>query len=152
MTLHEPPPLFESANAVMARAISTARRVAASDVPVLLAGESGTGKHVLAAAIHGWSRRRAQPFVVVPRTALANHQHEGELFPCFEGAGKDNCGWLSAADGGTLFFEEVSDLSLAQQAKLVRFLDEHRFEVGAEGDTVEVDARVMAATNRDIEA
>jgi NtrC-family two-component system response regulator AlgB len=152
MTLHEPPPIFESANTVMARAISTARQVAASDVPVLLAGESGTGKHVLAAAIHGWSRRREHAFVTVPRIALANDRHEGELFPSFEGVEKDSCGRLSAADGGTVFFEEVGDLSLAQQATLARFLDEHRSAAGAEGTTVEVDVRVIAATNRNLEA
>ncbi len=152
MMLHEPPPIFESANAVMARALSTARRVAASDVPVLLTGESGTGKHVLAAAIHGWSRRRARPFVAVPHTALTSDRHEGELISYFEGLGKDNYGWLSAADGGTLFFEELGDLSLTQQAKLVHFLDTHRFEVGAEGAAMLIDARVMAATARDIEA
>jgi len=152
MTLHEPPPIFESANATMARAINTARQVAASEVPVLLAGESGTGKHVLAAAIHGWSRRCAQPFVAVPRIPLANGRHEGELFPYFDPPGKDAYAWLSAADGGTLFFEEVGDLSLAQQAKLVHFLDEPRFELGLEGGPVTIDARVIAATNRNLEA
>src|ERR1035437_5836659 len=146
MTPHEPPPIFESANVVMARAVSTARQVAASDVPVLLVGESGTGKHVLAAAIHGWSRRREHSLVTVPRIALVNDRHEGELFPSFEGVEKDSCGRLSAADGGTVFFEEVGDLSLAQQATLARFLDEHRSAAGAEGTTVEVDVRVIAAT------
>lgn len=136
----------------MARAIEIAQRVALSDVTVLLTGEIGTGKHVLATAIHTWSPRHARPFVTVSRSAFAERRHEGELFTYFEGPGKGNYGWLGAADGGTLFFEEVCNLDLVQQAKLIRFLDEHEFEVGDAGEAIAVEARVIAATNRNIEA
>jgi NtrC-family two-component system response regulator AlgB len=148
--LPQPPPLLESANAAMAKALATARQVAASDVPVLLSGESGTGKHVLAAAIHEWSARGAAPFVTVRRTVLSAPRHEGELFPCF-GSSRDDHRWIEAADAGTLFFEEVSDLAPAQQAKLIQLLDEGQFG-GGEGESVEADIRVIAATVRDLDA
>jgi NtrC-family two-component system response regulator AlgB len=145
------PPLLESANAEMARAIATARQVAASDVAVLLSGESATGKHVLAAAIHGWSARCAGPFVVVPRVLRAEPRSETTSLALLDDAGSRH-NWLTAADSGTLFFDEVCELPAVQQAKLARFLDEHRFEVGSGTEPVTVDVRVLAATTRDLEA
>jgi two-component system, NtrC family, response regulator AlgB len=145
------PPLLASANAVMAQAIFTARQVATFEVPILITGESGTGKTMLATAIHGWSPRCAGPFVAVPRAALTQDRLDGELFCRLEDAweGRDEC--LRAADGGTLFLEEVGDLPVVPQAKLIRFLDEHRFEVGADDQSIETDARLIAATNHDLE-
>jgi len=145
-----PPVVLESANAEMALAISTARQVAAADVSVLLSGESGTGKHVLAAAIHEWSPRGAAPFVTVRRTALSAPRHEGELFPSVDGS-RDDCRWIEAAGGGTLFFEEVSDLAPPQQARLIHLLDEDRFDGGG-GESIKADIRVIAATVRDLDA
>jgi len=150
------PALLESASALMQRALATARQAAASDVTVLLSGESGTGKNVLAAAIHDWSPRRARPFVTIACTTLAEHLLESELFGhvkgAFTGAWKDKRGRLEAAQGGTIFLDEVGDLSPELQAKLLRFLEEHRFERVGGTETIEVDARVIAATNRDLEA
>ena len=147
---YEPLPYLETANAVMARAISTARRVAGSDAPVLLSGENGTGKHVLAEAIHRWSRCPAAPFVALPRVAVTHHPHEGELFPCSEGSARADDQSSESVHGGTLFCEEVGDLGFSQQAKLIRLLDERRF---AEDDRVTWEGmRVIAASSRDLEA
>ena len=150
------PVLLESASPAMRRALDTARRVAASDVTVLLTGESGTGKTVLAAAMHGWSARAAGPFVTITCTTLAEHLLESELFGhvkgAFTDAWKDKPGRLEAADGGTLFLDEVGELPPELQAKLLRFLEERRFERVGSSETVTVDARIIAATNRDLEA
>jgi NtrC-family two-component system response regulator AlgB len=139
----------------MQRALATARQAATSDVTVLLTGESGTGKNVLAAAIHDWSPRRGGPFVKIACTTLSDHLLESELFGhvkgAFTGAWKDKAGRLEAAAGGTVFLDEVGDLPLELQAKLLRFLEEHRFERVGGSDTITVDARVIAATNRDLE-
>ena len=152
----EHPVLLESSSPIMQRVLATARQVAASNVTVLLTGESGTGKNVLAAAIHEWSPRAAAPFIAISCTTLAEHLLESELFGhmkgAFTSAWKDKPGRLEAADGGTVFLDEVGELPLELQAKLLRFLDEHRFERVGSSETVEVDARILAATNRDLEA
>jgi two-component system, NtrC family, response regulator AlgB len=149
------PPLLDSTSPAMQRAIATGRQAAASDVTVLLTGESGTGKNVLATAIHEWSPRRERPFVTIACTTLAEHLLESELFGhvkgAFTGAWKDKRGRLEAAQGGTIFLDEVGDLTPELQAKLLRFLEEHRFERVGGSETIEVDARVIAATNRDLE-
>ncbi len=151
-----PPVRLESANARMQRVIDTARQAAASDVTMLLTGESGTGKNVLAAAIHRWSSRAAGPFVAIGCTTLAEHLVESELFGhvkgSFTGAWKDKPGRLEAADGGTVFVDEVGELAPELQGKLLRFLEEHRFERVGSDRTQTVDVRVIAATNRDLEA
>jgi len=150
------PPLVDSASPAMQRAVATARQAAASAVTVLLTGESGTGKNVLAAAIHGWSPRAAEPFVAISCTTLADQLLESELFGhvkgAFTGAWKDKPGRLEAAKGGTVFLDEVGDLPHDLQAKLLRFLEEHRFERVGGTETVTIDTRVIAATNRDLEA
>src|SRR5262249_27411831 len=150
------PALLDSASPAMQRAVATARQAAASDVTVLLSGESGTGKNVLAAAIHGWSPRHDGPFVTISCTTLAEQLLESELFGhvkgAFTGAWKDKPGRLEAARGGTIFLDEVGDLSIELQAKLLRFLEEHRFERVGGSEVIEVDVRVVAATNRDLEA
>ncbi len=150
------PAVLESASPAMARALATARQAAASDATLLLTGESGTGKNVLAAAMHAWSPRHAGPFVTISCTSLAEHLLESELFGhmkgAFTSAWKDKPGRLEAARGGTIFLDEVGDLPPELQGKLLRFLEEHRFERVGGSETIEVDARVVAATNRDLEA
>jgi NtrC-family two-component system response regulator AlgB len=111
---------------------------------------------VLASAIHGWSPRAGRPFVTIACTTLAEHLLESELFGhvkgAFTGAWKDRSGRVAAAHGGTLFLDEVGELPPHLQAKLLRFLQEHRFEPVGGTRTVEIDTRVIAATNRDLEA
>jgi NtrC-family two-component system response regulator AlgB len=152
----EQPVLMESASASMQRALATARQVAESDITVLLTGESGTGKNVLARALHSWSRRAQGPFVTIACTTLTEHLLESELFGhvkgAFTGAWKDKPGRLEAAQGGTVFLDEVGDLTTELQSKLLRFLEEHRFERVGGGETIHVDARIIAATNRNLEA
>jgi NtrC-family two-component system response regulator AlgB len=152
----EAPALLESANAAMRRVLATARQAADSTATVLLSGESGTGKNVLATAIHAWSPRRAGPFVVVSCTTLADHLLESELFGhvrgAFTGAWKDHPGRLETASGGTVFLDEVGELPPELQGKLLRFLEERRFERVGDTATREVDVRIVAATNRDLDA
>jgi len=150
------PVLLESKSPAMRRALGTARLAAGSDAGVLLLGESGTGKNVLARVIHAWSHRAAGPFVTISCTTLAEHLLESELFGhvkgAFTGAWKDKPGRLEAAAGGTLFLDEVGELAPQLQAKLLRFLEERRFERVGDTRTIEVDARIVAATNRDLDA
>jgi len=150
------PVLLESRNPRMSRVIDTARQAATSGATILLTGESGTGKGVLARAIHGWSERAAGPFVAIACTTLSEHLLESELFGhvkgAFTGAWKDKVGRLEAAAGGTLFLDEIGELPATLQAKLLRFLEDRRFERVGGTTTIEVDARIVAATNRDLEA
>ncbi len=150
------PMLLESKSPPMRRALATAERAASSDVTVLLMGESGTGKTVLGRQIHLWSPRQRGPFVTISCTTLAEHLLESELFGhvrgAFTGALKDKAGRVEAAAGGTLFLDEVGELPSDLQAKLLRFLEDHRFERVGGTTTLAVDARIVAATNRDLEA
>src|SRR5438034_10479661 len=150
------PVLLESASPLMLRALDTARQAAGSDVTVLLTGESGTGKNVLASAIHGWSPRQRGAFVTVACTTLAEHLLESELFGhvkgAFTGAWKDKPGRLEAAAGGTLFLDEAGELSPELQSKLLRFLEDRAFERVGGTTTIAIDTRLLAATNRDLEA
>ena len=131
-----------------------AREVAASTATVLVQGSSGTGKELLARAIHRMSRRRDRPFVAVDCSAIPETLLESELFGhargAFTGAAGERRGIIAEADGGTLFLDEVGNLSPAVQAKLLRFLQERRYR--PVGDTVEraVDVRVVSASNRDL--
>ena len=147
---------LQSANPTMQRVLAVAQQAAASDVTVLLSGESGTGKNVLATSIHQWSPRRDRSFITISCTTLVEHLLESELFGhvrgAFTGAWKDKPGRLEGASGGTVFFDEVGELSLALQAKLLRLIEEHRFERVGGSETITLDARIIAATNRDLEA
>jgi NtrC-family two-component system response regulator AlgB len=151
----EEAPLLGSESAAMLRLLDTARHAAESDATILLTGESGTGKNVLAAQIHRWSPRRDRTFVVVNCTTLSEQLLESELFGhvrgAFTGAIKDKPGRLEAADGGTVFLDEIADLTPALQTKFLRFVQEHNFERVGSGDTIRVDARIIAASNRDLE-
>jgi NtrC-family two-component system response regulator AlgB len=152
----EAEPLLESRSAVLRHTLELARQAACSDATLLLLGESGTGKNVLARAIHGWSPRSAGPFVTISCTTLSDNLLESELFGhakgAFTGAWKDKPGRLESAAGGTVFLDEIGELPQDLQAKLLRFLEERRFERVGETRTREVDARIVAATNRELEA
>jgi PAS domain S-box-containing protein len=128
--------------------------VATSDATVLITGENGTGKELVARAIHKQNVRRSGPFVVANCSAYSPSLLESELFGhekgAFTGAIRQKKGRIERAQGGTLFLDEIGDISLATQVLLLRFLQDHCFErVGGE-ETIEVDVRVLAATNRDL--
>ena len=145
-----------SESPVMRAVLETAARVAAADAPVLLRGESGTGKTALAREIHRQSPRAAAPFVVVNCPTLTGELLASELFGhargAFTGAVRDQPGRVEAAERGTLFLDEIGELSPALQAKLLRFLQEKQFERVGETRTRSADVRVLAATNRDLDA
>lgn len=146
---------FESESPSVRRAYEMAREVAASEATVLLRGESGTGKTVLARAIHAWSLRSGRPFCTVSCPSLAPELLESELFGhtrgAFTGAVKDNPGRIAASEGGTLLLDEVGDLPLPIQPKLLRFLQEKEYERLGEAITRRADVRVLAATSVDLE-
>lgn len=136
------------------QAIERARRAAQSPATLLLLGESGTGKEIFARAIHAWSPRRLQPFVVVNCAALSEELIASDLFGhergAFTGAHQRKQGKLELAAGGTVFLDEVSEMQPALQSKLLRVLQEHAFERVGGTATIQVDIRVIAATNRDL--
>jgi NtrC-family two-component system response regulator AlgB len=134
--------------------LDVAERAAASDAPVLLRGESGTGKTVLARTIHSLSPRSKQSFVVVNCPTLSEELLASELFGhargAFTGAVRDQPGRVEAAEGGTLFLDEIGEISPSLQAKLLRFLEDREFERLGENKTRHADVRMIAATNRDL--
>ena len=140
----------------MERALSIAARAAASRITVLVLGESGTGKELVAKAIHLASPRAARSFVAINMAALPETLVESELFGhekgAFTGADKMRQGRFEAADGGTLFIDEVGDMPLSIQAKLLRVLQEQEFERLGASKSIKVDVRLIAATNRDLAA
>ncbi len=139
----------------MKKVMDLAQQVAGSSITVLVEGESGTGKELIAHFIHRQSARAEKPFVTVNCTALAETLLESELFGhikgAFTGAVRDRQGRFEAADGGSVFLDEIGELAPALQAKLLRFLQSKEFERVGETATRKVDVRVIAATNRDIE-
>jgi len=130
-------------------------KVAPTDSTVLISGESGTGKELAARAIHRNSRRADKPFIAVNCAALAESLLESELFGhekgAFTGALVQKKGRLELADGGTIFLDEIGDLSPALQTKLLRVLQEREFERVGGNRTIKIDLRLLAATNRDLE-
>jgi NtrC-family two-component system response regulator AlgB len=139
----------------MQRAISLARQVAEADAGVLIRGESGTGKGVLAKAIHQWSPRAAAPFGIVSVPTLSAQLLESELFGhvkgAFTGAVRDNPGRIAASAGGTLFLDEIGDLPIELQPKLLRFVQDREFERVGDSEVMHADVRVISATNVDLE-
>lgn len=139
----------------MEEVINVAARVADSKATVLITGENGTGKEVLAKAIHYMSSRKEKQFVAVNVPALTETLLESELFGhekgAFTGADKMKKGRFEIADGGTLFLDEVGDIPQSIQVKLLRVLQEHQFERVGGTEKIEVDVRIIAATNKDLE-
>ncbi len=141
-------------HASMRALLDTVTQVAPSRSSVLIVGESGTGKELIAAALHNASLRAAAPFVRLNCAALAESLLESELFGhergAFTGAVGRREGRFKQADGGTLFLDEVSEIPMATQVKLLRFLQEREFERVGGNETLKVDVRIIAATNRDL--
>lgn len=131
------------------------KRIADSDVPVLIEGESGTGKELFAKALHYWSKRREEPFVAINSGALPEQLLESELFGhekgAFTGANQQKKGLVEAASGGTLFLDELGEMPLSVQVKLLRFLETGEFRRVGDVRARHVKVRVVAATNRDME-
>jgi two-component system response regulator HydG len=140
---------------VMRSALDLARQVAASRATVMLLGESGTGKELFARAIHQWSERAARPFIALNCAALPESLLEAELFGhekgAFTGAQARRQGRFELAHGGTLFLDEVAEMSPQVQVKLLRVLQEGEFERVGGSQTIKVDARIVAATNKHLE-
>ena len=138
------------------RATDTAKKAAASNATILLLGESGTGKEVFANAIHRWSGRKERPFIIVNCVALSEHLLESELFGhekgAFTGAHQTKKGKFELAHGGSVFLDEIGDMPAALQAKLLRVLQDHRFERVGGTQPIHADIRIIAATNRDLAA
>jgi two-component system NtrC family response regulator len=138
----------------MQEIFSEIRKVATTDIPVLVLGESGTGKELVAHAIHQRSSRKDRPFIVINCSAIPESLLESELFGhekgAFTGAHIQRKGRFETAQGGTLFLDEIGELSLALQVKLLRFLQEQKIERIGGREEIFVDARVLVATNRDL--
>ena len=142
-------------SAAMKLAIELARKAASSNATVLLLGESGTGKEIFARAIHNWSERKDRPFIAINSVGLTKELLESELFGheqgAFTGAHRRKTGRIELAHGGTIFFDEIGDVSAELQAKLLRFLQEREFERVGGITPISVDVRIIAATNRNLE-
>lgn len=154
---HEIPEARLGSDDPLVRALENqARRVAATDAAVLIRGESGAGKGVLARAIHGWSPRAAGPFVTVSCPSLTGELLESDLFGhakgAFTSAIADVAGKVEAAQGGTLFLDEIGDLPAPLQPKLLRFLQDKQYERLGETRVRSADVRLIAATNHDLDA
>jgi transcriptional regulator with PAS, ATPase and Fis domain len=134
---------------------SRIRRLAVASGSVLVRGESGTGKELVCTAIHRASGRADRPMLAVNCAAIPRELMESQLFGhkkgAFTGADVDHVGWFQRADGGTLFLDEVSEMTLEGQAKLLRILEGHPFHPVGGTEEVQVDVRVVAATNRDLQ-
>jgi two-component system, NtrC family, response regulator AlgB len=146
---------FASKNPQMQKAVKLARQAAASEANLLLTGESGTGKTVLARAIHSWSSRAARPFNIVSCPSIPSELLESELFGhtkgAFTGAVRDNPGRIAASDGGTLLLDEIADLPLPLQPKLLRFIQDREYEHVGDPVPRKADVRLIAATNAKLE-
>lgn len=146
---------FIGASPAMRKVFDVIQQVAASDVDVLVIGETGTGKELVARSIHGRSRRADQPFVPVDCGAIPDNLLESEFFGhergAFTGADSRRIGLLEFADGGTLFLDELGELPLALQAKLLRTLQERKIRRVGGREEIPVDVRIVAATSRNLD-
>ena len=142
-------------SSLMEELLDQAGRVAGSEVSVLIQGASGTGKEVLAQAIHKASPRHTRPFVPINCAAIPDNLLESELFGhrkgAFTGADKHHTGLFQLADGGTLFLDEIGDMPLDFQAKLLRALEERRIRPVGSGESIPIDIRLISATHVDLE-
>ncbi len=142
-------------SSAMRKVFRSAQLVARRDTTVLVQGESGTGKDLLARGIHLSSPRTKQPFVVINCAAIPETLLEAELFGyakgSFTGAGQSRGGRIQAAQGGTLFLDEIGDMPVTLQSKLLRFLEQGEVQRIGETETIKVDCRVIAATNADLQ-
>jgi DNA-binding NtrC family response regulator len=147
--------LIPGTSSKMKQAIDAAKKAAASKSTVLLLGESGTGKELFARAIHNWSERKHRPFAAINCVGLSKELLESDLFGhekgAFTGAHQLKKGKLESAQRGTVFLDEVGDVSLEVQTKLLRFLQEREFERVGGTQIIHVDVRIIAATNRNLE-
>jgi transcriptional regulator with GAF, ATPase, and Fis domain len=150
------PPIegFIGSSAVMRELFQHVRKVAKSSATVLLLGETGSGKELVAKSVHELSPRRSGPFVRVNCGALSESLLESELFGhvkgAFTNAIENRTGRFEAAHGGTIFLDEINSMSRTLQVKLLRVLQEHQFERVGDTRTISVDCRIIAATNRDL--
>lgn len=148
-------PTIVGSNTAIKRVLALAKRVAPSKASVLISGESGTGKEMFARMLHAWSNRSNGPFIAVNCAALPEHLLESELFGhekgSFTGAIARKLGKFELANGGTILLDEISEMDLALQAKLLRVLQEGELDRVGGTETVKIDVRVLATTNRDME-
>ena len=140
----------------MQRVVDSLKRIAPTDAGVLITGETGTGKEVIAQAIHQNSPRKKKPFVAINTAAVAENLIESELFGHVKGAFtdaiNDRIGKFEYANGGTLFLDEIGDMPMATQIKMLRVLEERKITRVGENKEIDVNVRVLAATNKDLEA
>jgi two-component system, NtrC family, response regulator AlgB len=145
-----------SANPAMQRTLSLAKQVADTEATILINGENGTGKGLLARAIHGWSPRSNKAFSVISCPSLSPELLESELFGhvkgAFTGAIRDNPGRIAFSEGGTLFLDEIGTLPASLQPKLLRFIQDREFEPVGDTVTRKADVRIITATNQDLKA
>ncbi len=138
----------------MQNVFETIRKVATADASIMILGESGTGKEVAARAIHQLSNRKGQPFIAINCSAIPENLLESELFGhekgSFTGAHAQHIGKIEQSNGGTLFLDEIGEVPLQVQVKLLRFLQEGTIERVGGRETIQVDARILAATNADL--
>jgi len=148
--------LFVGSSEVVQKTIARAKKFAISDAPILLTGETGTGKEILARNIHTWSKRHNKPFVAIDCGLFTKELINSELFGyekgAFTGANARRIGKLEAGNGGSIFFDEIANLDLEIQSNLLRVLQEYEFQRIGGNQTIKVDVRIITATNTDLVA
>ncbi len=145
---------FETRSPVFRKTLEMVERASASDINVLLRGETGTGKEVIARSIHRLSNRKDKPFIVVDCSSIPEHLFESELFGhergAYTGATQRKLGLVELADGGTLFLDEIGEIPLTMQSKLLRFVETRSFRRVGGLREIKVDVRIISATNRNL--